>query len=63
MQCIVKLHGIPRVICTDGGAQFVSKFWRYLWGLLGTSFRYGHAFHPQVQGIVERMNAVIKKIA
>ena len=59
MQYIVKLHGIPRTIYTDRGTQFVSKFWRELWGLLGTSLRYSTAFHPQTQGIVERMNAVI----
>ena len=59
MQYIVKLHGIPRPIYTDSGTQFASKFWRELWGLLGTSLRYSTAFHPQTQGIVERMNAVI----
>ena len=59
MQYIVKLHGIPRAICTDRGTQFVSKFWRELWGLLGISLRYGTAFHLQTQGIVKRMNAVI----
>ena len=59
MHYIVKLHGISRTIYTDRGTQFVSKFWRELWGLSGTSLRYSTAFHPQTQGIVERMNAVI----
>ena len=39
--------------------KIVSKFWRELWGLLGTSLRFSTAFHPQTQGIVERMNAVV----
>ena len=30
MRYIVKLHGVPRVIYTDRGIQFVSKFWREL---------------------------------
>ena len=38
--------GFPRAIYTDRGTQFVSKFWRELWGLLGTSLRYSTAFHP-----------------
>ena len=37
IQYSVKLHGIPRAIYTDRGTQFISKFWRELWGLLGTS--------------------------
>ena len=62
MQYIVKLHGIPRAIHTDRGTQFVSKFCKELWGLLGTSLRYSTAFHPQTQGIIERMNAVIRQM-
>lgn len=39
--------------------NFVSKFWKELWGLMGTSLRYSTAYHPQTQGIVERMNAIV----
>ena len=59
MRYIAKLHGVPRDIYTDRGNQFISKFWREIWGLLGTSLRYSTAYHPQTQGIVERMNAVV----
>ena len=41
------------------GTQFSSKFWKELWGSFGTGLRYRTAFHPQTQGIVERMNFVI----
>ena len=44
---------------TDRGTQFTSKFWKELWGLFGTQLRYSTAYHPQTQGIVEWMNAVI----
>ena len=56
---VVKLHGVPSVIYSDRGTQFTSQFWRTLWGLTGTQLRYSTAYHPQTQGVVERMNAVI----
>ena len=56
---VAKLHGVPKFIYTDRETQFTSKFWKELWGLFGIGLRYSTAFHPQTQGIVERMNAVI----
>ena len=56
---VVKLHGVPSVIYSDRGTQFTSQFWKTLWGLTGTQLRYSTAYHPQTQGVVERMNAVI----
>ena len=60
-QHVVKLHGVPRAIHTDRGAQFVGRWWREIWTLLGTKLRYGTAYHPQSQGQVERMNAVVSQ--
>ena len=60
-QHVVKLHGIPRAIHTDRGAQFVGRWWREIWSLLGTKLKYGTAYHPQSQGQVERMNAVVSQ--
>ena len=56
---IVKLHGVPTVLYSDRGTQFTSQFWKTLWGLTGTQLRYSTAYHPQTQGVVERMNAVV----
>ena len=58
-QQVVKLHGIPRAIHTDQGAQFVGRWWREIWTLLGTKLKYGTAYHPQSQGQVERMKAIV----
>ena len=60
-QHVVKLHGVPRAIHTDRGAQFIGRWWREIWTLLGTKLRYGTAYHPQSQGQVERMNAVVSQ--
>ena len=58
---VVKLHRVPRAIHTDRGAQFVGRWWCEIWTLLGTKLRYGTAYHPQSQGQVERMNAVVSQ--
>ena len=36
---IGKLHGIPRSLMSDRDPRFVSKFWRELWNILGSSLR------------------------
>ena len=56
---VVKLHGIPRVIYSDIGSQFIAGSWRELWRLTGTRLSYSTAYHPQTQGVVERINSVI----
>ena len=60
-QHIVKLHGIPRAIHSDRGAQFVGRVWKELWTLLGTKLKYGTTYHPQSQGQVERMNSIVSQ--
>ena len=61
LQHVVRLHGVPRAIHTDRGAQFVGRVWREIWTLMGTKLKYGSAYHPQSQGQVERMNAVVSQ--
>ena len=56
---MAKLHGTPRCIYTDRGTQFTSRLWRELWEIMGAQLRYSTAYHPQTQGVVERMNAII----
>ena len=58
---VVKLHGVPWAIHTDRGAQFVGRWWREIWALLGTKLKFGTAYHPQSQGQVERMNAIVSQ--
>ena len=60
-QHIVKLHGIPRVIFSDRGTQFTSHFWQELWKMTGTSLKFSTSYHPQTQGVVERMNSVVSQ--
>ena len=60
-QHVVKLHGVPRAIYSDRGPQFTAASWQELWRLTGTGLKYSSAYHPQTQGVVERMNAVVSQ--
>ena len=55
----VKLYGIPRVIYSDRGSQYIAGSWRELWRLTGTRLAYSTAYDPRTQGVVERMNSVV----
>ena len=59
---IGKLHGIPKAIHSDRDVRFTSRFWKSLWKMTGTSLRFSTAYHPQSQGQVERMNAVVEQV-
>jgi hypothetical protein len=50
---ILKLHGVPKSIISDRGAQFVSKFWRSLHQALKTNLDYSSTYHPQTDGQTE----------
>jgi len=54
-------HGTPRIILSDRGPQFASKFTRELSELLGTKLALSTAYHPQTDGQTERMNQEIEK--
>ena len=43
---IVRLHGIPSNIVSDGDPRFTSKFWESLQAALGTKLRLSCAYHP-----------------
>jgi hypothetical protein len=57
---ILKLHGVPKSIVSDCGAQFVSKFWRSLHQALKTHLDYSSTYHPQTNGQTERVNQVLE---
>jgi hypothetical protein len=59
---ILKLHGVPKLIISDHGAQFVSKFWRSLHQVLKTNLDYNSAYHPQIDGQTKWLNEVLEDI-
>jgi hypothetical protein len=57
---ILKLHGVPKSIVSDRGAQFVSKFWRSLHQALKTKLDFSSAYHRQIDGQTKIVNQVLE---
>jgi len=51
---IMRVHGIPSSIMLDWDPCFTSHFLEALHGALGTKLRFNTAFHPQIDGQIER---------
>jgi hypothetical protein len=43
---IVCLHGVPKQIVSDRGAQFTSKFWKTLHETMDTRLNFSSVYHP-----------------
>jgi hypothetical protein len=57
---IGRLHGIPKTIISDRGAQFIARFWEQLQYALGTKLIRSSAYHPQTDGQTERVNQILE---
>jgi len=51
-----KLHGLPKCVVSDRGPQFVARFTRELYRLLGIKLASSTAWHPQTDRQTERIN-------
>src|ERR1700675_851319 len=51
-----KHHGLPTSVISDRGPQFIAKFTRELYHLLGIKLSTSMAYHPQSDGQTERVN-------
>ena len=59
---VVYLDGMLWAIHSDQDVWFQSQFWKELWKNSGTKLQFSTAYHPQSQGLVERMNQVIEQV-
>jgi transposase InsO family protein len=57
---IIRLHGVPKIIISDRGAQFIAHFWDQLQHSLGTKLIRSSAYHPQTDGQTERINQILE---
>jgi hypothetical protein len=51
---VVRLHGVPLSIVSDGDPIFTSRFWSAFQKALGTRLRMSTSHHPQTDGQSER---------
>ena len=57
---IVRLHGVPKTIISDRGAQFVARFWEQFQESLGTKLIRSSTYHQQTDGQTERINQILE---
>ena len=56
----VARFGVPNQMTSDRGTQFVSELWSAMSDLLGTTLNPTTAYHPQANGLVERLHRTLK---
>ncbi|UYV81700.1 hypothetical protein LAZ67_20002038, partial [Cordylochernes scorpioides] len=56
---VILKHGAPREIITDRGRNFMSQTIREINNLNGTIHRFTTAYHPQTNGLTERLNKTL----
>ena len=54
--------GVPKIIVSDNGPQFVSSLMVEVARLLSIDFIHSTPYHPQANGLVERMNGTLKSM-
>ena len=56
LEHIFQHHGLPTAIVSDRGTQFVSILWTEVCQLVKITRRLSTAFHPEMDGAMERAN-------
>ena len=57
----ISRFGVPKMITSDRGAQFTSALWSNMSETLGIQLNRTTAYHPQSNGLVERMHRRLKE--
>jgi hypothetical protein len=57
---VLCLHGVPKIIVSDQGSQFVARFWEQLHTSLKTHLIHSSAYHPQTKCQTKRVNQILE---
>jgi transposase InsO family protein len=56
----ISRFGVPKMIPSDRGPQFTSNLWHQLCEMLNISHKQTTAYHPKLNGTVERLHCRLK---
>ncbi|MBW0498736.1 hypothetical protein O181_038451 [Austropuccinia psidii MF-1] len=59
---IISTCGVPNVIISDSDPKFTREFWTNFYDMLGTKLSFSTAYHPQTDGLAERMIQTMEDI-
>ncbi|MBW0551963.1 hypothetical protein O181_091678 [Austropuccinia psidii MF-1] len=59
---IISTCGVPKIIISDRDPKFTSEFCTNLYDILGTKLDFSTAYHPQTDGLAERMIQTMEEI-
>ncbi|MBW0508710.1 hypothetical protein O181_048425 [Austropuccinia psidii MF-1] len=59
---IISTCGVPKIIIGDRDLKLTSEFWTNLYDMLGTKLAFYTAYHPQINGLAERMIQTMEDI-
>ncbi|MBW0469509.1 hypothetical protein O181_009224 [Austropuccinia psidii MF-1] len=59
---IVSTCGVHKIIIGDRDPKFTSEFWTNLYNMLGTKLSFSTAYHPQTDGLAERLIQTMEDI-
>ncbi|MBW0552093.1 hypothetical protein O181_091808 [Austropuccinia psidii MF-1] len=59
---IISTVGVPKIIINYRDPKFTSEIWTNLYDILGTKLAFSTAYHPQPDGLAERMIQTMKDI-
>ncbi|MBW0581627.1 hypothetical protein O181_121342 [Austropuccinia psidii MF-1] len=59
---IISICGVPKIIISDKDPTFTYEFWNNLYEMLGTKLSFSTAYHPQTDGLTERMIQAMEDI-
>ncbi|MBW0523274.1 hypothetical protein O181_062989 [Austropuccinia psidii MF-1] len=59
---IISTCGVPQIIISDRDPKFTSEFWTKLYNMLDTKLAFSTAYHPQTDGLFERMIQTMEDI-
>jgi transposase InsO family protein len=57
---IVYLHWVPKMIVSDRGTQFTSRFWEKQLEAMHKKLNFSSVYHPQTDGQTERVNQILE---